>query len=198
VVEVRFFEEGTIPECTTPGWYEGREHAPHLEEYGHRDRLLQASAYARQAAASYGLSRIVDMGAGDGGLLSTLTDLPIEFEGYDLQKTNVDAALANRGLHLSVRDIVANPPDWFDNEHTGVLATEMLEHLVDPHGFLRSIPAKVIVASSPWSETVGPAYEFHTWAWDNAGYRALLEQAGFEIVAQNNVSIFQVWLAARP
>jgi len=198
MTEIRLFEEGTIPECTTPEWYKGREHAPHLEEYGHRDRLLQASAYARQAVADYGLSRIVDMGAGDGGLLSTLADLDVKFEGYDLQQTNVDAALANRGLHLEVRDIVANPPAWYGNCETGVIATEMLEHLVDPHGFLRSIPAKVIVASSPWSETVGPAYEFHTWAWDNEGYRALLEQAGFEVVAQNNISIFQVWLAARP
>lgn len=198
MVEVRFFEEGTIPECTTSEWYTGREHAPHLEQYGHRDRLIKASEFVHRLVAEHGLTRVVDVGAGDGGLLSTLSDLSVSREGYDLQQTNVDAAKANRGLDLEVRDIVADPPTWSDDEHTCVVATEMLEHLVDPHGFLKAIPAKAVVVSSPWSETVGPAYEFHTWAWDNDGYRALIEQAGYEVVYQENVSIFQVWGAVRP
>jgi hypothetical protein len=43
VGEWRLFDEGTVPEYTQPEWYVGREHAPHLEQGGHRERLMVAA-----------------------------------------------------------------------------------------------------------------------------------------------------------
>lgn len=198
MVEVRLFEEGTVPEFTKPEWYAGREAAPHLEQHGgHRERLLLASDFVRRAVTEYGLDTVVDLGAGDGGLLSTLSDLNVKSSGYDLQQSNSDAASANRGVKVGVRDVVAKPVSWRKPATTCGIATEMLEHLVDPHAFVRSIKAKAIVASSPWSETNGGAYEFHCWAWDHEGYRALLEQAGYTVLDQQSFSIYQVTLGVR-
>ncbi len=79
------------------------------------------------------------------------------------------------------------------------VATEMLEHLVDPHDFVRRIAghARALVCSSPWQERPGNAYEFHTWAWDFDGYRALIEQGGFHVVRHEAVGPFQVIAAVR-
>jgi hypothetical protein len=65
--EWRLFAEGTVPEYTRPEWYAGRKHAPHLEEGGHRARLLTTATLAAQAAFAGKLSTVVDLGSGDGG-----------------------------------------------------------------------------------------------------------------------------------
>ncbi len=82
---------------------------------------------------------------------------------------------------------------------TGASQFEMLEHLVDPHGFVRRIAdhSRFLVASSPWTETKEAHYEFHTWAWDVAGYAELLESNGWSILSHISVSWFQVVLAER-
>src|SRR4051812_29850682 len=97
-MEARLFPEGQPPEWTTPEWYAGREAAPHLEQEGHRERLLLTATFIEQAI-NEGATDIVDLGAGDGGLLSLFrNDLRVDWlHGYDLQQTNVDAA-AVRGV----------------------------------------------------------------------------------------------------
>jgi SAM-dependent methyltransferase len=186
--EWRLFEEGTVPEWTTPEWYADRERAPHLEQGLHIGRLnLSARLVARERPAS-----VVDLGAGDGGLLSLLRQLLPEADcwGYDLQPTNLDGA-TERGVDVRYGDVVSGAVDWAE----AAVVTEMLEHLLDPHAFVRSIAengVRVLVASSPWTEHGGSHYEFHTWAWDHAGYRALIEQAGYRVVAHETVDMFQV------
>lgn len=191
--EWRLFDEGTVPEYTRPEWYAGREHAPHLEQVGHRDRLMQTAAYVAQAAFAGKLRTVVDLGSGDGGLLSLLGP-SLTAWGYDLMPANLDAA-KERGVDVRYGDVVEGDIEW------GRIAvcTEMLEHLVDPHAFVRRIGqrAQVLVCSSPWMERAGFAYEFHTWAWDLEGYRALVEQGGFKVQRQRQVNGFQVILAVR-
>ena len=75
------------------------------------------------------------------------------------------------------------------------ITTEFLEHLLDPHDFVRRLGArcKAIVASSPANECPpNPHYEFHTWAWDMQGYRELIEQGGFRVVSHEMVWTYQV------
>lgn len=203
--EWRLFPEGTIPEYTTPAWYAGRERAPHLEQPGHAERLHETARQVHAAANAYGLRTVSDLGAGDGGLLSLLQDPPItSCWGYDLQQTNIDGAAGDRGVRVELADVVES--EWGDQPGTItlgqiVVATEMLEHLIDPQGFVRRIAsadqARVLIASSPWTERPGAAYEFHTWAWDPDGYRALLEQGGFDVVAQQFCGGFQVLTGVR-
>lgn len=192
--EWRLFAAGTVPEFTQPGWYAGREHAAHLEDGGHRPRLQHAASFIAQAAAAYGYRSVVDLGAGDGGLLSLLGPAMTAW-GYDLMPENIQAAKV-RGVDVRYGDVVAGDIEWADI----AVCTEILEHLVDPHGLLLGLPpkVKVLVCSSPWNERPGAAYEFHTWAWDFDGYRALVEQAGFTVQRQMPVDRFQVVLAMRP
>lgn len=200
MTEWRLFEPGAIPEWTTPDWYAGRATAPHVDEPGHRGRLELARDLVLGAIRSYGCESVVDLGCGDGGLLSLIAeqDNSAVTWGYDLQRTNVDAAHATRGIVDVYYADVVNDPDaveWADC----AVATEMLEHLIDPHAFVRRIAehARVIVASSPYTETDQAHYEYHTWAWDVPGYRALIEQAGFRVVSHQTVDMFQVILGVQ-
>jgi 2-polyprenyl-3-methyl-5-hydroxy-6-metoxy-1,4-benzoquinol methylase len=189
MAEYRLFPEGTIPEYTTPAWYAERERAPHLEQGAHQGRLHLTAAMIRAAQPA----TVVDLGAGDGGLLSLIRDIPAW--GYDLQPSNL-AGARERGVDVRYGDVVEGDIDW------GELAvvTECLEHLLRPHQFVKRIAehAKWIVASSPWTETDQSAYEFHTFAWDHDGYRALIEQAGFEVVRHETADMFQVICGVRP
>lgn len=186
MAEIRFFEEGSVPEWTTPEWYSHRETAPHLEQPGHRERLLKTAEIINELEPD----SVVDLGAGDGGLLSQLN---IEAKwGYDLQQSNVEVAQNTRGVDVVLLDVVQNPDEvaW----GSLAVATEMLEHLIDPHGFTRWVRhyANTFVASSPWNEVDGPHYEFHTWAWDMDGFRAMFEGAGFRVVQHSIVQGAQI------
>lgn len=188
-METRFFEDGVVPEWTTARWYARRERAPHLEQPGHHARLLLAAEYIAEARDRYGLSSVSDMGAGDGGLLTLIGG---KCWGYDLAPENVDAALMVRGVPVSLVDFTTQPVRWGDI----TVATEVLEHMIDPHGWLAQVPSRCVVASSPEGETAAHHYEFHAWGWDQAGYRALFEHAGFKVVRHAAFG-FQVVLAVR-
>lgn len=195
--EWRLFPEGTIPECTTPAWYAERDRAPHLDEPVHQGRLHLAAEMIGSVAGQHALATVVDLGAGDGGLLSLL-DRSVTYQfigwGYDLQPTNI-AGAAERGVHVELGNVLTDDIAWADI----AVATEMLEHLIDPHGFVASIPPEVqaVVASSPWGETGSSHYEFHLWAWDRDGYRALFEGAGWTVVDHRAAGPFQVLAAGR-
>lgn len=201
MTEWQLFPQGSIPVFTTPEWYAGRERAPHLEQVGHRERLLLAADMVREAHADYGIESVVDLGAGDGGLLSCLehsNGLPWQYGptlwGYDLQPTNIVGA-RERGVDVRLSDVLHDDIEWADL----AVATEILEHLVDPHGFvnLLSQKSRAIVVSSPYTETDVDHYEFHTFAWDLSGYRSLITQGGFSVVRQETVAGSQVLLGVQ-
>ena len=186
-MEARLFEEGTVPEWTTAAWYATREVAPHLEQAGHTERLQLAASMLRGLPADL---TVVDLGAGDGGLLSILGR---KGWGYDLAPANVAAAAA-RGVTVTVADIMdVDALKWGDI----AVATEILEHLVDPHGYVRAIKSKYLLASSPYTETKDSHYEFHTFAWDLVGYKTMLENAGWRVLKQDTAWICQCVLAVR-
>ena len=192
-MEARLFALGSVPECTTAVWYQSREAAPHLEQPDHRERLLTAALLVERLADEEAVATVVDLGAGDGGLLSVLAlDSRLECWGYDLCPANVEAA-AHRDVSVELLDVVAAEPRWADV----AITTEMLEHLVDPHGFLRRVRkhCRFLVASSPWDENEAQHYEFHTWAWDPSGYLELVQGAGWTVMSIEPVNRFQVVLA---
>lgn len=197
--EWQLFEPGTVPECTLPSWYETRERAPHVDQPAHRARLELAADMVRFAVDQYQVRSVVDLGCGDGGLLSLLSSCSFEHDvpmwGYDLQRSNVNPAVLEREVDARYGDVVAGDVEWGEL----AITTEMLEHLLEPHEFVRRIAqqSQVIVASSPFIETDQSHYEHHVWAWDVPGYRSLIEQAGYHVERHETTSMFQVILGRK-
>ncbi len=173
MTEWRLFD-GDTPHVPTFADHEHRDRAPHLEQPLHRDRLLTAADTIR----GLNPASVVDLGCGDGGLLSLLHGIPAW--GYDFHPASA-VAWAERGIAAERLDVfnARHVPRW------GQLAvmTEVLEHLADPHGVVEWVSrnTEFVVASSPKDETGDGHADCHAWAWDMDGYRALFEPH-FEIL----------------
>lgn len=194
MAQYQLFVPGTVPEYTLPEWYADRERAPHVDEALHRPRLELTAAMARAAMRS----TLSDLGAGDGGLLWLLRGDPMRCWGYDLQPSNVEGA-RERGVDVVLGDVIDGDIGDIDFGEISV-ATEMIEHLLDPHAFVANVRkhSDVMIASSPWTETAEAHYGYHTFAWDQAGYRAMFEAAGWRVELHQTVGMFQVLMAVRP
>jgi len=183
MAEWRLFT-GATPFVSTVEFHADRDRAPHLEQPDHRARLLRTAQLIHQLNPA----SVVDLGGGDGGLLSLLTGL--DAWGYDFQPTN-QAGWAERGVTAELRDVFndRDVPRW------GELAvcTEVLEHLAAPHSVVEWVAhhARYLVASSPHGETDLQHGDCHSYAWDMAGYRALIEPH-FEIMVHETVDWSQI------
>jgi hypothetical protein len=184
-MEVGLYEGTDFP--FTTDWYREREHAPHAEQGVHRPRMDAVCAFCMDYVTRFGARSIVDLGAGDGGMLSMIEarfarrpGIP-QLWGYDLMPTNVAFAQEHRQQAVTYVDFIDEPIVWGDL----AVITECLEHLKDPHVMVRRIyeNAQGVVASSPASETAESHDECHAWVWDMEGYRAMFEGAGFRVVA---------------
>jgi hypothetical protein len=189
--------DGVVPYVSTAEYHHGRDRAPHLEQEAHRPRLELAADFVTRAVAE--LPAPVtwsDLGCGDGGLLSLAQGLPgLTAWGYDFTPANA-AAWAGRGVDGEELDVFGADRDTARLGDV-VSMTEVLEHLADPHGVLawaRS-RAKRLVCSSPWNEGPNHHDECHAWAWDLDGYAAMIRDAGWTIVYQQQAGLFQVVMA---
>jgi SAM-dependent methyltransferase len=204
MAEYKLFE-GNTPHVSTFEFHEHRERAPHLEQAGHRNRLLKAAEFVDLAATLDGEPvSVSDLGCGDGGLLSVLqqNEWVSRCWGYDFAPAN-QAGWAERGVTAYPVDVFNH--SW-DDEFPLVsfgrvtVTTEVLEHLADPHSVVRSLirHSNYVVASSPFRETDQIHDECHAWAWDVEGYAALFTNNGWDILEHTTVDEnFQVLLAGR-
>jgi hypothetical protein len=195
--------DGDVPHVSTAAFHADRARAPHLEHPVHRPRLELAASMVSAAATlhaghSGGRATLSDLGCGDGGLLSLVQDGLEAAWGYDFSPANAEG-WPERGVKAEALDVFGADRD---RVRFGDIATctEVLEHIADPHGAVRWIGehSRFIVASSPWNEGPDHHDECHAWAWDQAGYRALIEQGGFRVLRQQTVLQFQVVLGWRP
>lgn len=217
MAEWRLFD-GPTPQVSTYAYHQHRERVPHLEQPGHQGRLTVAADFVLDAAArltgngEWGQATVTDLGCGDGGLLSLVQHHPLigRAVGYDWAPANV-AGWAERGVtgyRLDVLSPAARRDPAFLAGHPLVaditVATEVLEHLQDPHGTLHWLAARLsarggwLVCSSPHDEHAGSHDASHAWAWDVDGYRALVEGAGWRVVRHQPVDRFQVVQARHP
>lgn len=161
---------GDTAAVSTAEFHADRERAPHLEQGGHRERLFTAAGLVFQVMPQ----TVVDLGCGDGGLLSLIdgADLGIDCWGYDFCPANA-AGWAERGIKAELRDVFAtrDVPHWGEV----VVMTEVLEHLTDPHGVLEWVArhCRWVVASSPRHENGIHHDDVHAWAWDEQGFAEL-------------------------
>ena len=198
MAEYKLFE-GDVADVSTFEFHEHRERAPHLEQGVHQGRLKLAADFVREAVdrvegRTARPAVVIDLGCGDGGLLSLISRLPwTNSFGYDFQPSNVHG--------WDERNVQALSFDFVEGfEHVPnadvYVMTEVLEHLTDPHGFVQQIRARgdqvQLVASSPWTEHIGSHDACHAWAWDMEGYKQLMWQAGFNVVRHEEVGMFQV------
>jgi SAM-dependent methyltransferase len=191
MAEHRLFD-GDRAYVSTAAFHADRARAPHLEQADHRARLVRAAEVVRALEPQ----SVVDLGCGDGGLLSLLRQPPaIPAWGYDFQPSNV-TGWAERGVDAELRDVFDNldVPRW---GQVAVL-TEVLEHLTDPHLSLAWVGQSVqfVVASSPWNEGPGAHPEEHAWAWDVSGYRQMFDDARYDVLHHEQVGWSQI-IAAR-
>lgn len=213
-MEHRLYDPWEPPEWLDPQWWRDRPHCNHLEsETGaHVARLRAAAELATKAAhgidPSSSTAPVVDLGAGDGALLSLLPDPLRDVSwGYDLIVEDVVYAQGERGVEVRLRNIAVAIDE---TEISGrpclklspvVVLTEVLEHMADPHGFLAKLAARpevrYVVASSPAEETPDKHEWNHAWCWDPDGYRAMFRAAGFEPREAQIVEWSQLWLFER-
>lgn len=195
----RFYEEGVVPEFISAEWNQQRERADHWSDGMHQGRLLIAAEFVKNAVLQYDIKSVSDLGAGDGGLLSHLKPFfqehNVDFWGYDLSLGNIKGATKDRNVNVSYADVVNDDIEFGELS----IATEFLEHLLDPMALVRKIGknSKVLVASSPNGETPEAHYEYHTFGFDEDGYRELLTQGGFTPVAMGNFAHFQIHMGVK-
>ncbi len=193
-VEWRLFA-GDVPFVSTFEFHEHRDRAPHLEQADHRSRILAAADLVREAAASLASPTVSDLGCGDGGLLSLLGD--VKAWGYDFAPANA-AGWAERGVTAEALDAFGADRDRVRFGDIAV-ATEVLEHVADPHGALRWIRdhSRFVVASSPRFETGSRHVPEHAWAWNEPAFAAMFRGAGWTILRHEMDGPTQLILAER-
>ena len=206
MTEHRLFDPADPPEWLDPEWWRDRPHCDHLDSPtgAHAARLRAAASLAAQTAliADYpGKPYIVDLGAGDGALLSLLPkSLRSSSYGYDAIKADVRYAIDMRAVEVHLRNVAQALDAVPFTLPLGpvVVLTEVLEHMADPHGFLAKLhereEVQYVVASSPWKETPEKHEWNHAWCWDVDGYTQLFEDAGFDAVQCQLIEWSQLWL----
>jgi 2-polyprenyl-3-methyl-5-hydroxy-6-metoxy-1,4-benzoquinol methylase len=193
MAEYKLFE-GDIAPFTDDEFYREREAAHHMEQEGHRERLLKALEYAFVAKHQFGCETFSDLGCGDGGWVQAANNAGLTAWGYDMQPSNVEYARNVRSVDVRWTNFEKDASIQYGD---CVVMTEVLEHVSDPHGILAGLPSHVIIVSSPFHETDENHYEFHNWAWDMDGYAAMVEGAGFYIVRHEKVWLNQVILGVK-
>lgn len=186
--------EGDIAPFTDDEFYADRIAAHHLEEEGHYDRLNMALKYALIADQEFDVKTFSDLGCGDGGWLQIATQAGLKAWGYDMQPSNIEHAQQVRGVDARLTNFEKDADIKYGDCS---VITEVLEHVSDPHGLVRDLPSRIVIASSPYGETGDAHYEFHNWAWDQEGYAALIEQGGYTVVKHELVWLNQIILGVR-
>lgn len=175
---------------STYEFHQHRERAPHLEQSWQNGRLFMAARFIRKANPK----SVVDLGCGDGGLLSLIKEIPSW--GYDFCPANAEG-WDERGITAEFEDVFNTDfePRW--GELTVV--TEVLEHLADPHSTVKWIAenSTYIVASLPFDERPGDNIcedlHEHIWGFDEEGFRDLIG-AHFNILEYRRVDWNQIIL----
>lgn len=197
MAEYKLFD-GDEAAVSTFAFHEHRERAPHLEQGIHQGRLSLAADFVREAVDRvdgriFMPATVIDLGCGDGGLLSLISRLPwTNAFGFDFQPSN-EQGWIERNVNGARLDFV-NEFDKVPNADVYVL-TEVLEHLTNPHKMVQQLCTRgkiQIVASSPFTEWQFSHDECHAWAWDQDGYAALMRNAGLKVVRHETVGMFQV------
>jgi hypothetical protein len=178
VTEWKLWEGDEPPFFTTTEFFAAHPWISPAHQIGHAERMQMVhAAFQNLYALDPSIKTLTDLGCGDGSFLDLVSYAPVRSWGYDAGVSNVEHA-RDKGLDVRRADIINDDLLYGDV----VTATEVVEHLVDPHTFLRHLPGKYLITTSPSAETDVWHYEHHAWAWDMPGYIKLVEDAGWSII----------------
>lgn len=161
------------PHSHDANFYSDRAMADHINQGDHRPRLLQVADEVLELSKLSEIKTIGDFGCGNGGLIDYLSDKVDQgVYGYDLQPSNVEFA-KSKGRNVSLKNFIEEEVKYPDL----LICTETLEHLVDPHGFLKAASKKsnYIVASTPGYETESFHAPFHLWVWTDDSFKDIFK-----------------------
>lgn len=164
-------------------WYKDREVADHINEKGHRPRLMQVLDFLLQILEQYPDLSICDFGCGNAGLIREIeSKVSNKIWGYDLCPANVEDAAAKGNKNVFYKDFVIEDDVTYPDI---AICTEVLEHLVDPDTFIKKLlnnGVKFIIASSPDYETPSYHAPFHLWVFNGDSYKEMFVDAGWNVV----------------
>jgi 2-polyprenyl-3-methyl-5-hydroxy-6-metoxy-1,4-benzoquinol methylase len=185
--------EGEFSEFASQEWHNNREAAHHLDQKSHRPRMQAALDFVLDAL-SFGALTAVDLGCGDGGMLSLLKEKNIKSWGYDFTPANIEYATKIRQVDARLTNFNQDQIEYGDI----AILTEVLEHLENPHSIIKNLPSKYLIASSPYNENDKNYTPYHIWAWDEEGYQNLIQSNGYKILKHSKISGWsQIILAER-
>lgn len=182
MTEWRLWEGDEPPFFTTSEFFAAHPWIEPVHQIGHAERTAMVADVIDDLCEFHLVESFLDLGCGDGSLLRQVREMRPHAKLRGITASLDDAAHAyTNGLDgVEVGDFLSQQLQW---EQVTVM-TEVLEHLVDPHGFLRQIESEYFVASSPSAETGDWHYEHHAWAWDLDGYMELMSNADWHVIWQ--------------
>jgi hypothetical protein len=179
VTEWKLWEGDAPPFFTTTEFFAAHPWIDPNHQIGHAERMQMVhAAFQNLMVFDPTIKTLTDLGCGDGSFLDLIRDLVVGW-GYDAGPANITIAEVKQ-LSVAVADIIKDARALTYGDV--VTVTEVVEHLVDPHTFLRYLPGKYLITTSPSAETDVWHYEHHAWAWDRPGYVKLVEDAGWSIL----------------
>jgi 2-polyprenyl-3-methyl-5-hydroxy-6-metoxy-1,4-benzoquinol methylase len=190
----------TTPHSHDSEFYQDLELADHINQEGHRPRLIQVLEYIISLSSEDSNLTICDFGCGNGGLIREIeSKLSNKVWGYDLLPANVkDAHNKGNKNNIFYKDFIT---DETNIEYPDIaICTEILEHLVNPDEFLNKLlnnNVQCVVASSPDYETPNYHAPFHLWVFNGDSYKEMFEQAGWKVILHHK-DFFQYIIALRP
>jgi 2-polyprenyl-3-methyl-5-hydroxy-6-metoxy-1,4-benzoquinol methylase len=179
----QLFEPGK-PHSHDFEFYKEIPSADHINQVdgGHRFRLLKTLEHLKLIVDPN--DTVCDFGCGNGGLIREIEkEIPNQIWGYDLMPNNIADAVSKGSNNIKLCDFVVDPNKEVKYPDIAI-CTEVLEHLIDPDGFLirlRENNVKAIIASSPNYET--PIYHApgHLWVFNGDTYKEMFDNAGWEV-----------------
>jgi len=184
----KFFDQ---PQFHDEAFYRDREVADHINQPGHRERLLR-TLYDILYLLDVDMeaTTVGDFGCGNGGMLRELKKRrpDIASWGYDLSPKAVTHAKEVYGVDATLLDFTKDQVKF----PAIAVMTETLEHLVDPEAFLlklRDGKVKWLVISVPLEENDHNHYEFHLWAWDRASFAEIFNRLGYTVITHYHVQL---------
>lgn len=194
-MEWRLFPEGSSPVFTMSQFFASHPWVDPVAQRGHAARTDMVADLVAEVVRDRGVRSITDLGCGDGSLLQKIRcRTPVPAWGYDVGRPSLHVAVTLRMVDARVGNILTDELDYGEL----LVATEVVEHLVDPRAFIRALPGRLLILSSPWDEDDQNHYAHHAWAWDEEGYRQMVTDTGWAVEEQRRCSEgFQAVLATR-